>query len=136
MTVLDAQAVVALLLDERGADRVVGLIQREAAISAVNVAEVIDVIARGHKRDADEVVQRIDWLVAGGLVVVPVTDDVARAAGALRSREYHRSRNPLSLADCVALATAMSRGEPLATADRPLAETARRNRVRVVSLNR
>lgn len=134
MTVLDAQAVVALLLNERSADRVIGLIEHQAAISAVNVAEVIDVIARGHERDAEEVSERIDWLVAGGLVVVPVTDDVARSAGALRSREYHRSRNPLSLADCVALATAMSRGEPLATADRPLAETARRNHVRVVRL--
>lgn len=134
MTVLDAQAVVALLLGEPAAHKVATLIERRqepAVISAINVAELVDVLVRAHDRSSEDVTERVDWLVAGGLEVVPVTEEIGRSAGLLRSAEYHRVRRPLSLADCVALATALGRDEALATADRPLSEAARSRGVRV-----
>lgn len=128
MTVLDAYAVVALLRDEPAAAAVEALLTdplAEPTISAINVAEVLDVLVRVHGRTATEVAERLDWLAAGGLVTVDVDDEIGRRAGALHAGHYHRTRSPLSLADCVALATALARDDALATADAPLMEAAR-----------
>lgn len=128
MTVLDAYALVALLRDEPAAAAVEALLTdplAEPTISAINVAEVMDVLVRIHGRSATEVAERLDWLAAGGLVTVDVDDDIGRRAGALHAGHYHRTRSPLSLADCVALATALERDDALATADAPLIEAAR-----------
>jgi len=43
-------------------------------------------------------------------------------------------RSPLSLADCLALATAIDLGDALATSDRALAALARRYQLTVVAL--
>jgi len=128
VTLLDAYAIIALLRGEPGADAVERLFGRPddgPAISAANVAEVVDVLVRHHRRAYADVVERLDWLTVGGLDVLPVTDEIARRAGALHAGHYHRVRSPLSLADCVCLATAMDRDESLATADGPLLEAAR-----------
>lgn len=66
---------------------------------------------------ADEVVEKIRWLIAGGLEVVPVDEGIGRRAGLLHARHYHRTDRPLSLADCVALATALVLDRRLATSD-------------------
>lgn len=127
MSVLDAYAIVALLRNEDSAARVEGLLADPGAamISAVNVAEAVDVLVRSYRHSTREVAEKLDWLAAGGLVTVPVTDVIARRAGALRAGHYHRSRSPISLSDCVALATAIARGDALATSDGPLLEVAR-----------
>lgn len=128
MTVLDAYAIVALLRDEPAAAAVEALLvdpHAEPKISAINVAEVMDVLVRIHGRSATEVAERLDWLAAGGLVTVAVDDDIGRRAGVLHAGHYHRTRSPLSIADCVALATAVARDDTLATADAPLLEAAR-----------
>ncbi len=136
MTVLDAQAVVALLLGEPAAERVAALIRDEsdpAVISAVNVAELLDVLIR-RGRPAPDVAEKLGWLLAGGLAVVSVDEAVGRSAGLIRAEDYHRVRRPLSLADCVALATAVARNDTLATADRPLSDAAKGRGVKVVRL--
>ncbi len=128
MTVLDAYAVIAFLRGEEAANQVRALLERsddEAVISAANVAEVIDVLVRVYGRSAAEVGERLDWLVAGGLVTAPIDDGIGRRAGALHAGHYHRTRSPLSLADCLALATAIEHDDALATADAPLLAAAR-----------
>lgn len=127
MTVLDAQAVVALLLGEPAADEVAALIRdagHPASISALNVAEVVDVLVRVMGRTHEEVIEKLDWLSAGGLVVTPVDETIGRIAGRIHAMRYHRRERPLSMADCIALASAITHHEPIATSDPPLAATA------------
>ena len=81
-------------------------------------------------RTTDEVTEKINWLVAGGLAIIPVDEAIGREAGRLHALWYDRTKRPLSMADCVALATATALGHAIATADRALAETGRADRVR------
>jgi uncharacterized protein with PIN domain len=127
VTVLDAQAIVALLRGEPAADDVAALLRdpgHHVSISAVNVAEVVDVLVRVMGRSSEEVSEKLDWLSAGGLVVVPVDEGIGRTAGRIHATRYHRRDRPLSMADCIALATALVRREPIATSDLPLVATA------------
>ena len=94
-------------------------------ITAVNLAEVIDILVRGHGNPLDDVHERLDWLVAAGLEVRGVDRPMGTLAGSLRARFYHRQDRPLSLADCIALAAAMGASGRLATSDPALAATAR-----------
>ncbi len=94
-------------------------------ITAANLAEVIDVLARGHGNPIDAVRERLDWLVASGLEVRAVDRSLGLLAGELRARLYHRQHRPLSLADCIALAAAVAAPDALATSDPPLAAAAR-----------
>ena len=105
-----------------------------AVISAVNVADTLDVLVRIKGRTPGEVEERVDWLTAAGLVVVPLDDAIARHGGRLRAKHYDRAQRPVSMADCMALATALARGDPLATSDAPLATMARAEGCPLVSL--
>jgi uncharacterized protein with PIN domain len=137
VTLLDAQAVVALLLGEPAADEVAELLHRPGqpvSISALGVAEVVDVLVRIMGRDHEAVVEKLDWLSAGGLISVPVDEDLGRVAGRIHAARYHRRDRPLSMADCVALATALARHEPLATSDPALAATAAEEGCDVIAL--
>lgn len=100
-------------------------------MSAVNVAETLDRLARVH---GVEPVDELDQLVHAGLAVVPLTDELGRQAGRLRAEHYHRVRAPLSLADCAAAATALALSRPLATSDGPLAQMVLGEGGRVVPL--
>ncbi len=128
MTVLDAQALVAFLTGEPGAVEVAALLRDPgdpAVISAVNVAETLDVLVRIKGRTQEEVEERLDWLAAAGLVVVPVDDAIGRHGGRIRVNHPDRAQRPVSMADCMALTTALARGDRLATSDAPLATMAR-----------
>ncbi|MFN2322574.1 MAG: PIN domain-containing protein [Trueperaceae bacterium] len=110
-TVLDASAVLALLGDEPGAERVAAAIVGGAAIGAVNLTEVLTKLSDiGMPRAAAE-----DALEGLGLEVVAFDADAARAAAALR--EPTRARG-LSLGDRAAMALAAARGAQVLTADR------------------
>ena len=137
MTILDAQAVVALLVGEPAAEEVGALLRDPgdpSCISAVNVAEVIDVLVRIMGRDLREVDEKLDWLEAGGMQVMAVDEVVGRTAGRLHAENYRRRDRPLSMADCIALGTAIVLAQPLATSDPPLAATAREQGCAVVAL--
>ena len=126
MTVLDAYAALAFLREEPGADEVAGLLRRGPTVmSAANVAEVVDQLLRVHRRDPYRVHADLMLLTHAGLDVLPITAYDGIAAGRLRSRHYHRERCAVSLADCVAAATALALRRPLATADPALARLVR-----------
>jgi uncharacterized protein with PIN domain len=105
-----------------------------ARISALNLAEVVDVMARVYGRSHAETKDALILLESGGLQVADVDADIGTSAGELHARHYDRKTSPLSMADCVALATAAALGEPLATSDPPLAAAAKLEGVAVISL--
>lgn len=125
MTVLDAYAVLAFLRNETAAELVSELLRSPTVLTTVNAAEVIDQLVRVYGRDADDVHADIALLSNAGMDLSPVSADVGLLAGRLRARHYHRERMAVSLADCVAAATALSIGRPLATADAALAAMVR-----------
>lgn len=137
MIVFDASAIIALLLGEPASGDVADLLRsrlRGRSIAAVGLAEVIDHLVRVAGRPIDTVEERIDLLIIGGLTVEPVTEPIGRRAGEVRAERYHRAQNPLSLADCVALATATVHGASLATSDRAMARTAMALAIEVIAL--
>lgn len=103
-------------------------------ISALNLAEIIDVMTRIYQRTPVETLDALSLLEAGGLRVLAVDGEIGIDAGQLHARHYDRRTSPLSMADCVALAMARSVGEPLATSDPPLAAAARAVGVEIVPL--
>ena len=85
-------------------------------------------------RRPGEVLERLDWLVAGGLEVGAVDEDIGRAAGRIRAAHYDRRHRPVSLADCVALVTALRLDEALTTSDSVLIGVARSEGCQVIGL--
>lgn len=112
--VLDASALLAFIFNERGAD-VVAEVVLQAAISAVNLSEVITKLL-DNNMPIDEIVERISSL---GLTVVPFDSDQAFQAALLRSSTKHLG---LSLGDRVCLQLARSLGRPVLTTDRAWAQ--------------
>lgn len=125
MTVLDAYAVLAYLRDEPAAEAIGELLSAPTTLSAVNATEVIDQMVRVYGRDPDDVHADLVLLSYVGMQLIPVSTDVGVAAGRLRARHHHRERTAVSLADCVAAATALFIEKPLATSDPPLAQLVR-----------
>lgn len=125
MTVLDAYAVLAYLRGEAVAKEVAELLRTPTVLSAANAAEVVDQLVRVYGRDADDVHADLALLSHAGMRIATVTADIGMLAGRLRARHYHRERMAVSLADCVAAATALSERLPLATADPALAALVR-----------
>lgn len=116
MTVLDAYAVLAFLKAEPAAAQVKTILKPgDADLTAVGVAEVLDHLIR--IVGADEEDATLDVAQLGLLDGIPVTPDIAAAAGRLRARHYHRKRCAVSMADCVAAEAARVRNEQLAMSD-------------------
>jgi predicted nucleic acid-binding protein len=76
-------------------------------------------------RHPDDVPADLALLAHAGVTVEWLSPDVATEAGRLRARHYHRQRCAVSLADCVAAATALAHRRPLATSDPALAALVR-----------
>ena len=121
MTFLDAYAVLAYLRAEPCADQVATLLRTPTVITAANAAEVLDQLVRVYQRDPDDVHADLALLANAGMDIAAVTADQALAAGRLRARHYNRDSCAVSLADCLAAATALGREAPLATSDPALA---------------
>lgn len=111
-SVLDASALLALLQDEPGAEAAAGAIGEDAAISAVNVAEVLSKLAEAGA-DPALAMARIEALDEA-LVVYPLErGDLVEIA---RLRPLTRERG-LSLGDRAALALAGRLQLPVLTTD-------------------
>lgn len=137
MIVLDAFAVIALARNEPAANAVAELIADSAeptTISAVNLAEVTDHLLRVLGFPVGYTLSHLRLLRASGLDVLFVDDVTAENAGRMRARYYSRRTDRLSLADCVALATARREAAGLATADAALARAARAEELPLVAL--
>ena len=131
--VLDASAVIALLLEEPGAETVGVLLgSAEARMATMNAAEVIDVLTRVRRGRPDTVIARIEELLS--TVVEPVVPslELAIRAGELRARNFRRDQR-ISLADCFALATAEP-GDRIVTGDSTLASVARDEGIETILL--
>jgi predicted nucleic acid-binding protein len=110
-------------------------LSREARMSSVNLIEVIDVTTRVFKHPTDDVGERIDTLLRLGALEITVVDDqLARRAGILRSTNYDKRTRNVSLADCVAAATAEKLGDALVTPDRHLRDLSREIGIEVIDL--
>lgn len=105
-----------------------------ASISATNLAEVVDSLVRTRGHEVDVVRERIELLMVAGLEVEPVWLRVMWLATSLRAEHYHRERTPVSLADCICIATAITLEADLATTDPALAAVARATGVEVIAL--
>jgi PIN domain nuclease of toxin-antitoxin system len=110
MTVFDASALVALLRKEAGSERAAEAFH-EGVLCAVNLAEVLGRMARLGVAPSELLAR----LLAGPLTITAFSVDEALLATELLPRTRHRG---LSLGDRACLATAVSRGLPVLTADR------------------
>lgn len=108
--VLDASAVLALVLEEPGRERVSPVLPN-SVISTVNLAEVVTRLAQ------DGLVSSEIRTLVGGLVVevAPFDEEQAYLAGELRPLTRHLG---LSLGDRACLALGRTLGLPVFTADR------------------
>lgn len=125
--VLDASAALALMMGERGAERVAEALPG-ALMSAVNAAEVV---AKFVERDMFAHSKAYRGLQDLGIDIVPFTGDQALVSGALRwlTREVG-----LSLGDRACLALAKERNLPVLTADRAWLKIAESALVQVVPI--
>jgi PIN domain nuclease of toxin-antitoxin system len=133
---LDAFALIALLAGEPAADEVEMLLRGgEAAMTAVNLAEALDVLQRVQGIPRERLQEVTAPLVGERMKLLPIDERIARDAADVRARRYHRTRAPLSLADCILLA-ATGESDVLATADGPLIRVAEAENVQVRKLRR
>lgn len=131
---LDASALIALLRDEPGAADVQDVLRRgESVVVAINLSEALDRVMRVDGVDAATLRTVISPLLATGMAVRSIDEPLAWAAAELRARRYHRTRAPLSLADC-ALVAAAQPGDAVVSADGALLRVARAEGVDVVVL--
>jgi uncharacterized protein with PIN domain len=133
---LDAFALIALLREEPAAEEVEAILRKgEAAMPAINLAEALDVLQRLHGVSRERLDTITAPLLQESIELLAVDERLARRAADIRARRYHRTRAPISLADCVLLAAAQD-SDVLATADQPLIAAAGREGVRVKELMR
>lgn len=114
--VLDASAVMAVLLDEPGSTVVEEALDH-AALGAVNLSEVAAALVK----NGNSVVQARALIAALGLETVPADHEMALDAGSLRQIT---DRAGLSLADRFCLALGRRLSAPVLTADRAWATVA------------
>jgi PIN domain nuclease of toxin-antitoxin system len=132
--VLDAYPLIAFVLGEPIADEVERLLQGDRGLmSAVNFAEVVDVLERRESVPRPDVEAVLIPLAGTALDVLPVSEAHAWRAAEIRARHYRRRTSELSLADCFVLAVA-AQGDAVATADAPMARAARAEGIDVVGL--
>jgi ribonuclease VapC len=110
-SVLDASAILAVVFQETGRQRVIEAIDNGAVILAVNLAEVVSTMSNGGMSEAR--IRAILGTINPG--VVPFDEDLAYRAGLLRSATKSAG---LSLGDRACLALAERLNLPALTTDR------------------
>ncbi|MCE9583837.1 MAG: type II toxin-antitoxin system VapC family toxin [Planctomycetes bacterium] len=115
-SVLDASALLAFLLRERGFSAVKSALHRGAAMSAVNWAEVLSKLS-DVGRDPEEVVRDLTErdIFGRSLAILPFDEPIARDAARLRSATISKG---LSLGDRACIATGRRFRLPVLTADK------------------
>lgn len=132
-TLLDASALVALANDEPAADEVAGLMRGgEAAMVTLNLAEAVERLAR-YGNPFERVRELVAPTIEQSVLLIDFDAALAWRAAELRARHYHRTRTPVSLADC-ALVAAAGPEDRVATSDAPVLRVARAEGVAGISL--
>lgn len=122
MLLLDASVLIAFLAADPVAEQIEALLrEREAAIATLNLAEVIDVFGRRSTTGYADARRAIEPLLAEAIVVRPLTHAIAWRAAQVRIAHYDRRQRPLSMADCILVATAET-GDTVASTDSDLLE--------------
>jgi PIN domain nuclease of toxin-antitoxin system len=135
-TLLDAYALVALVLDEPAAEDVVRLLREGgAAVTSLNYGEALDGLIRAQDLPEASVLAALEPLLGGPLARIDVGFGIVMSAVRLRRAHYHRKRSPLSLADCVCLAAAGPDGS-VATADEAMLAAAKSEGIATIPLPR
>lgn len=117
MILLDAYALIAFTAGGPAEPAVRGLMRTgSTAVATANLIEVFDVLERTKGVPRERAAGAIEPLLDGGTRAIPLDLTIARRAADLRVEHYHRRTRPLSLADCVLLASGGS-GDRVATAD-------------------
>ena len=134
MILLDASAMLSLLLGEPGDADVAALIQgADCATAAPCLSEAVDHLIRRTGVRRGEVVDRLEPLIDASLGILPTENRVAWEAGEIRAEHYERKRVSISLADCTILAVA-GPNDKLATSDAALVEVAGKLGISVIRL--
>lgn len=134
MNVLDASALISFLRGEPGQREVEAILRAgHAAISAVNLAEVVDLLGRRGGLTAGQIRAGVSGLLADTIAVLACEHEHGQRAGELRAAHYHRRTAALSLADCVALSTAEAVGA-LVSSDRILLRVAAEQGIGVIAV--
>lgn len=112
--VIDTSAIIAILQDEKGSDRLIPIIEKADSlkISAATVVEA-GIVMYARYGDAGEV--EVDqFLFRLGIKIVPVTEEQAEFAR-IAYRNYGKGNHPagLNYGDCFSYALAKSLNEPL-----------------------
>jgi predicted nucleic acid-binding protein len=116
-TLLDANALIAVILGEPAMEPVRGLLREgNAAMAAPNVVEVYDIAARREGLSLEKVAEVVESLFEGTIEQVAVDVSLARRAAEIRGAHYHRETRALSLADVILLAAATP-ADRIATSD-------------------
>jgi len=109
-TLLDANALVAVILGEPAMEPVLSLIREgDTAMTAPNIAEVYDIASRREGIAVERVGEVVEPLFEGMIEPIPFDVSLARRAAEIRIEHYQRQTRSLSLADVILLATARLR---------------------------
>jgi len=135
MAIFDAAQLVAVLLGEAGAlasGRMLSDTEARHAVCALNAAEVVERVSRGSGEPAENVAAGVELWFESALRCVPLDWNRACRAAELRARHYHRTRSPVTLADCGAIALAEQLEVELVTSDQAMIRVARAEGVVVI----
>ncbi len=134
MTLLDANALLALLRGQPAEDEVADLLRsRNCATPAPCLTEIVDRLIRRWASSPDQVAERLGALVDESVTILGMSSAIAWRAGELRAAYYDRNTSALSLADCTLLATATP-DDKIATSDQAVAATARKLGIGLIPL--
>jgi PIN domain nuclease of toxin-antitoxin system len=137
MAIFDAAPLVAVLLGEAGGlatGRMLSDTDAGHAVCALNAAEVVDRVSRGSGEPAENVAVGMELWFEAALRCVPLDWTRACRAAELRARHYHRTRSPVTLADCGAIALAEQIGTELVTSDGPMLRLGRELGIDVIAV--
>lgn len=136
MNLLDASALIAFLRGEPGQPTVEELIRSgDTMVATIVVAEVTDVLVRRLGIDAERAGAALAELTGDRVRTRSLDLEIATRAGEIRSRRYHRTKRPLSMADCVVIATA-GEGDSIVSTDVGLLAAAALEGIGTVPLDR
>jgi PIN domain nuclease of toxin-antitoxin system len=134
VTLLDAYALIAFVIGGPARSQVRAILREgDAAVATANLVEALDVSERVHGLAIARSLEIIEPLFEASLGAISLDLAVARRAGEVRARHYHRSQRPISLADAVLVASA-SPGDRIATADPHVLAIAAQEQVEPVPL--
>jgi hypothetical protein len=134
LIIIDAYAVIALLIGESAMDEVAQILRSNdpVAMTTLSRAEVLDQMVRSKGINPDSL--RVDLAELPLHSTIAFDAEMSEMAGTLRASHYHRTRCAVSLEDCSVLAAALELDAVIASANPHLLEVASKMGVATVVL--